>query len=306
MGGPHARRHGATLALITTLGLAAALAAWLWPRGAPPPARTMPAASGSPAVAAQAAPPGPAVAPSASPTDAARAARFADWVQQHSAVRGTQMDGDWGVDVAGQLQPSRALRRRFDHLLLMQGQVPVDEIGRHLDHLARQALTQPAADAVMEVWARYLRLQQTPLRTLPQPQDPASLAAALAERQRQRRALLGPAWAHAFYADEEAQLAELLNESAQPGAARPETPALIDRNSLDAAALQRLREEEAYQAQWQTRLDAARQALRQLDRDGQLSEPQRRQARQALLEQRFDTAERRRAAALLGLADAPP
>ncbi|MBB4843375.1 lipase chaperone LimK [Paucibacter oligotrophus] len=230
---------------------------------------------------------------------------FADWLHQHSVLRGTELDGGWGLGANGDLQPSLALRRRFDYLLQLQGQRSLDEIGAYLRELAGQQLSVANAEAVMAVWRPYLQLQQSRWRHSVNPQDPSTLAPALAEQQEARRRLLGPAWAHAFYGEDEGQVAALIQASAEAGGQPARSAELIDRSRLDAAALGRLQEEEAAQARWQARLKAAAAQLQALRQDSQLSELQRRQAIQALIEQSFEGSERLRARALLG-AGGPP
>lgn len=230
---------------------------------------------------------------------------FADWLQNKSALRGTELDGGWGLAAKGDLQPSLALRRRFDYLLQLQGQRSLDEIGAYLRELAGQELSAANAEAVMAVWRPYLQLQQSRWRHSANPQDPGTLAPALAEQQEARRRLLGPAWAHAFYGEEEGQIAALIQASAEAGGKPARAAELIDRSRLDAAALSRLQEEDAAQARWQARLKAAAAQLQALRQDRQLSEIQRRQAVQSLIEQSFEGGERLRARALLG-AGGPP
>lgn len=240
-----------------------------------------------------------------SPVPAAHSA-FADWVQNQSALRGTELDGGWGLAANGELQPSLALRRRFDYLLQLQGQRKLDEISAYLRELAAQELSAANTETVMTVWQRYLQLQQTRFRKHVNPQNLNTLAPALAEQQDARRRILSPAWAHAFYGEEEAQMAALIQGAAEPA---PKSLAagseLIDRSRLDAAALSRLQDEDAAQARWQARLQAASAQIQRLRQDKQLSEIQRQQAIQSLIEHSFEGGERLRARALLG-AGGPP
>jgi lipase chaperone LimK len=288
--------------------VAAALVAgalcWAGPVPAPAPAVGEPAPSSDaqahrPRAAAQA------VVPAAAPEGAGQAAAaraFAQWVAASSALRGTALDGDWGVDSAGRLQPSLALRRRFDHLLQLLGQAPLDAITAHLRGLAEQDLAAPQADAVLQVWQRYLGLLQAPVLTVARPDQPETLGPALAEHQQLRRQWLGPAWAQAFYGEEEAALQAWL---ARAGGPPDELPPWIDRSALDAQALQRLAQEEALQARWQQRLAQARAEMARLAAAPELSAPQRAQAQARWLAEQFSPAEQLRVRALLGL-PAPP
>ncbi|MBK1612590.1 hypothetical protein CKO44_03815 [Rubrivivax gelatinosus] len=250
----------------------------------------------------------PGVAPTAAPV--AAAARpppvlrpelppdFVSWLLQHSALRGSTLDGGWGTAAGGRLQPSRELRRLFDHLLQLEGQVPVDTIGAWLQQMARAELQPEVAAEVGRIWQAYLGLLAAPVRRPPRLDDPAAIAAALDERHRQRVQWLGPAWAHAFYGDEEAAIRQTL---AGPVAADP--PQLIDRSRLDAAALQRLVELDAEQARWQQRIADARADLERMRQAPELSALQRAEAAERLVSERFEAGgERLRARALLRLA----
>jgi lipase chaperone LimK len=76
---------------------------------------------------------------------------------------------------------------------------------------------------------------------------------------------------------------------------------LIDRRALDAAALQRLQDEEADQARWQTQLDATRRDVALLQQAPQLSAVQRDHAVRTLIDERYAGNDRLRVRALLGL-----
>ena len=219
---------------------------------------------------------------------------MATWLAQEGPLRGSSMDGSWSVNAQGQLVPDIALRRRFDYFLQLLGQQPIERISALVQTQAEQALSPAAARDVMQLWHRYLELQQVTFTTQVNPQDPQSISTALAERQMARRSALGRVWADAFYAQEEAQILQMTQASG------PRTETLIDRSTLDPAALTRLAQEEAQQAQWQARLADARAELERLQSAPELSDLQRQHAQQALL-QRFKAQERVRAAALLGL-----
>ena len=219
---------------------------------------------------------------------------MATWLAQDSPLRGSSMDGSWSVNAQGQLVPDIALRRRFDYFLQLLGQQPIERISALVQTQAEQALSPAAAREVMQLWQRYLELQQVKFSTQVNPQDPQSISAALAERQIARRSALGRAWADAFYAQEEAQILQMTQASG------PRSDTLIDRSTLDPAALARLAQEEAEQARWQARLSDARAELQRINSAPELSDVQRQLALQALL-QGFNAQERVRAAALLGL-----
>lgn len=263
------------------------------------PGQTLPA-TGRPLMALAAAAP-PLASASAAPPGDAPAQAFDRWVAEHSALRGSALDGGWGLDVQGRLQPSLALRRRFDHLLQLTGQAPMDRI---TDLVARQARAELHADdvaGVLNVWHAYLGLLADPGRSAPRageaPVLPGSTgwAAAVAERHQLRRQWLGAAWAAAFYAEEEAALAvDLANGSP--------APELIDRTALPPDALQRLADEQARQARWQQSLTEAREEVRRLRASPELSAPLRDASLERLVEERFAPgSDRVRARALLGL-----
>ena len=219
---------------------------------------------------------------------------MATWLAQESPLRGSSMDGSWSVNAQGQLVPHIALRRRFDYFLQLLGQQPIERISALVQTQAKQALSPAAAHEVMQLWQRYLELQQLKLTTQVNPHDPQSISAALAERQIARRSALGRVWADAFYAREEGQILQMTQASG------PRSDTLIDRSTLDPAALARLAQEEAEQARWHTRLSDARAELQRINGAPELSDVQRQLAQQALL-QRFNAQERTRAAALLSL-----
>jgi hypothetical protein len=290
---PLARRGAAVSA-----GLLLALGVWYgWPLATGEVAGSGDTSALSPATSAALPIPLEPSEPAAAPPPHAHAAALAQWVHSRSALRGAALDGGWGLNSAGQLQPSLALRRRFDHLLQLQGQLSLAQITDYLVHLAQPELNATQTEAVLQVWQRYLSLQQTAFTTVVRADDPASLAAALAERQQARRQWLGLDWAQAFYGVEEAALTELILRP--PGATPPHE--LIKRSALSPAAQQRLAEEEAAQADWALRLNQARVALQVLQRAPELSALQRGQAVDDWLVAHFDASQQRRVRALLGL-----
>ena len=279
------------LLVIVALGCTLAAVWWAEPFASPHPTpqanQTTAPAADSPSISAS--------QPAAERQTAnAEGQALATWLAQDSPLRGSSMDGSWSVDAQGQLVPDIALRRRFDYFLQLLGQQPIERISALVQTQAEQALSPAAARDVMQLWQRYLELQQVKFTVQVNPQDPQSISAALAERQIARRSALGRVWADAFYAQEEAQILQMTQASG------PRSSTLIDRSTLDPAALARLVQEEALQAQWQSRLSEARGELQRINSAPELSDLQRQQAQRALL-QRFSGEERVRAAALLGL-----
>jgi lipase chaperone LimK len=275
-------------------GVSALVLAWGW-RGAIAPASAvaepglpMPAA-GRPAMRQP--------VPSAEPTPV-DPARFGRWLDERSSLRGTELDGSWDVDGQGRFLPTLALRRRFDQLLTLVGETPVERITAFVEHDVRELAGGYAAGAVLDAWQRYLELQRHAWRTQARPGDRQALAAALAERQQVRLRILGPELAQAFFADDAAQLQALMR--GEPVA--PEGPTTqIDTARLDALALARLQAEDAAWAAWQRRLEAARREVQALQAAPELSALQRTQAIERLLAQRFDAQEALRVRALLHL-----
>jgi len=287
------RVSGGLLALACVLALAAG-----WRFGAPPAAVLSDAARAPARLHAE--PQRPAVlhpVPDAAVTPR-DPARFARWLNEQSSLRGTDLDGSWGVDGQGRFQPTLALRRRFDQLLTLAGETPVEQITAFVEHDVRELAGGYAAGAVLDAWQRYLELQRHAWRSTAQPGDRASMAAALAERQQVRRRILGPELAQAFFADDEAQLQALIQGTAPPPEAQTTR---IERTQLGPEALARLQAEEAAWADWQRRFDAARSEIQALQAAPQFSAPQRAQAIERVIAQRFDVREAVRVRALLHL-----
>ncbi len=210
----------------------------------------------------------------------------------------TELDGDWAWPGQGGLRPGAGLRRRFDHLLSRQGELPLAALQAELTKLARAELPPALADEVLALWTRYLALQQHPWRTHVHPRRPETWRPALAERQQVRRQHLGPAWGQAFYADEERELIATIValESGQPAPASPEpTPPLHPQAAEREAAVQA-----EWQA-WERRMAEARTELARLRAAPELTEPQRQAAANRLMAERFQGTEAVRARALLGL-----
>ena len=236
----------------------------------------------------------------------AASASLTQWIQESSVLRGTELDGAWGVDATGQLQPGLGLRQRFDYLLQLLGQVPLEQITEHLRALAQKDLRQEQVGAVMDVWRRYLVLQQMKPQQGFNSADPLEQANAYARLKFERHKILGAQWAQAFYEQEDAQADARLEALKAPAssAQRPTTDLLIDRNSLPLAAQARLDEELIRQAAWQVRLAQARAQKAKLRDAPELSDLQRRQALDQWLNAQFKPQERLRVNMALGLGSA--
>jgi lipase chaperone LimK len=214
-----------------------------------------------------------------------------------SSLANTQIDGDWSIGANGQPQPSRALRRRFDYLLLQQGEVAMDSMAQQIGQQVQTAHGAAAAQQIMALWDSYLRLQRHAWTVQINMQQPATWARALVERSTVRRQLLGPAWADAFYRDEENELKQMIAQasSGQPAAAAVQANAPT---ALPDAA-QRSAEHEAQWQQWEHRLEAARIRVQQLRSAPELSEPQRQEAITSYIHQQFNGGELLRVKAIL-------
>lgn len=285
------RVSGGLLVLACVLGLAA------WWRSTPPQGAVAltPAARAPDAVVRTKAAWNPVPDAAATPHDPSG---FARWLDEQSSLRGTALDGSWDVDGQGRFRPTLALRRRFDQLLTLAGEARIEEITAFIEHDVRELAGAYAAAAVLDAWQRYLALQGYAWRNGVRLGDRESLAAALAERQQVRRRILGVALAQAFFAEDEAQLQAMLQ-------GREATPDVlttrIDRRQLGPEALARLQAEEAAWSLWQRRFEAVRREIESLQAAPELSPPQRAQAVERLLAQRFDPQEAVRVRALLHL-----
>ena len=216
-----------------------------------------------------------------------------------TSLAGTQPDGDWGVNGQGQLVASRALRQRFDYYLSLIGEMPLASIEAAFRAAAEKDLKQPALGEVLALWQRYVQLQQHDWKHAVDLQKPASLSAALSERQIVRRQMLGADVAYAFYADEEAQLQQTLaqvnaGQKAQGSQTEPIHTAILHPQAYEReAALQ------SQWQQWEQRLNAARSQIKALSSAPELSAMQRQQAIEQYLTTQFQGTELIRARALL-------
>jgi lipase chaperone LimK len=316
-------RRSAWWAAPAALALAGAAAVWL-PRDegrgpqAPAPVYTdwsfSPYAKGEPLAAVQ------------HNADAARTADQArarvQQVLAQGSLRGSDLDGDWGRWAEGRLLPSLSLRLRFDYLLTALGETNPGDLRHWIEDEVTAQMNAGAARQVLAVWDRYLTLQQQAFRLSANPADPSTWQPALAERANARQAILGREWAAAFYTDEEAAFAlhteQVTARRAKGGkpAADAGTPSWLVApanaspaqaeqlhaarvQELGAAGAERLRAEDAAWADWERRLNDARLRLQALASAPELSAPQRLQAQEEELAQRFAGSELVRARALL-------
>ncbi|MEY4911929.1 MAG: hypothetical protein RL761_1592 [Pseudomonadota bacterium] len=229
-----------------------------------------------------------------------RLAQDADLSLQTSSLADTQADGSWSMGANGQAQPSTALRRRFDYLLLLQGERTLAMITADIQRQVLAAHGALAAQQIVALWHSYLQLQQKQWATQVDMLRPNTWASALAERTQVRRELLGVAWADAFYREEEDALRQQIAKSnGQTVAAAPSQEANLPAVLPDAALRQA--EVDAEWQQWRQRLEAARVQIAQLQQAPELSATQRTEAVAAYINSQFSGTELLRAKALLKL-----
>lgn len=265
------------------------------------------------------------------PADAARAnnAVHGDAVAallQRGSLRGTALDGDWGSWAGANLQPGRALRRRFDYLLTGLGEVNAEQLRPWIAAEVSAQHGDAGAAQVLAVWDAYLRLLQTGAVERLDLSSDEGWRRAMATETTRRNAALGPAWAHAFFADDDREaLAALARRSARgddhasdsaaevepramaliepppaalsPSAAAARDAARVSAFGPDAAA--RLREQDAAWAAWQQRLADAREALQVIAASSFATATQRDHALDAQLARRFSGRELVRARAMI-------
>ena len=242
---------------------------------------------------------------------------------QHGSLRGTALDGDWGAWAGAALQPSRSLRQRFDYLLTGLGEVQPAQLRAWIAAEVSAQHGDAGAAQVLAVWDAYLRLLQTKADDRPDLSNDDDFKRAMANETTRRNTLLGPAWAHAFFADDDRESLAFLARRATRGDAQARGPeadamALIEPPSAPLSAAQlaerdaqrittfgsdaaeRLREQDAAWAAWQRRLDDAREALRAIGAASFSTRVQRDQALGAELARRFTGNELIRARAMLG------
>lgn len=255
------------------------------------------------------------VNPPAAPASAVARAQVisVEALRKAGSLRGTEMDGDWGQFSGGVLTPSIRLRQRFDHLLIGIGEVDPDALRSWIADQVRTAHGDKGAAQVLSVYDAYIKLQRSQVGSkAADPSDPSAWQRWIAERAAARSEALGPAWAQAFFAEEERDLREfgermVQRASAPPGALEPEqaaqkallpTVTVLDPKAValrqeqrvqyfGAEGAQRLAAEDKAWAVWTQRIEAARQRRDHIASDKQLSELQRQQALEADLARHF-------------------
>jgi hypothetical protein len=124
--------------------------------------------------------------------------------------------GSWALQPGGGLKPGEDLRERFEGYLDRGDGATRQELRDCLLQSAQHDGGPQAAAEVAGLWDRYLQVRNYNWQHRLNPNDPSTWAAAFEERGRVRRALLGPAWADAFYATEDRVLRQVLGAPAGP------------------------------------------------------------------------------------------
>lgn len=249
-----------------------------------------------------------------------------DELRKTGSLRGTELDGDWGSFAGAELQPGYRLRQRFDYLLLGIGDVEEADMRAWIAQQVKAVHGDKGAAQVLAVWDSYLKLQRSQVGgQAADPTDPVAWQRWIADRSAARSAAMGPAWARAFFAQEESNLRDYGERMVQraaaphhavepeyaaqkallPAGAALDAKAVAERHSqrvqhFGAEGARRLADEDKAWAEWNQRIDAARAGQRQIAADPQLSELQRKQAIEADLATRFQGKDLIRARGLLG------
>ena len=221
-----------------------------------------------------------------------------------TSLAGTQPDGQWAFDAQGQLRKDFALRQRLDYFLTLLGEQPLDQVRALVQQKARTELPESAVKQLMQLWDRYVQLQQHAFKTSVDLRQPSGWSAALLERQSVRRELLGADVAYAFYAHDERELQSMLARvnSGTGGSASAPPEALAASIAPLADAPQREAQLQSEWKEWDQRIEAARVQVQRLQAAPEMSSKQRQSAVQELLASQFpQSSERLRAASLLGL-----
>ncbi|WP_428311915.1 lipase secretion chaperone [Hydrocarboniphaga sp.] len=150
-------------------------------------------------------------APSAASPPAATAARAAasrdaqPLLQQVPGWQDADVDGDIRVDAQGRVIGDVALRQLFDYLLSANGQLDAAQMRAKLRALAAARGLNEAQIAQLETLFGHYYDYAVALQGLrPVSDDPGDLRAAMAQRDRLRRDMLGSEVAAGFFADTEA------------------------------------------------------------------------------------------------------
>ena len=213
-----------------------------------------------------------------------------------TALQAAELPGRWALNSAGEIQPSADLRKRFDHLLSRLGDQNLLQLRASMQQQVTEEAGPAAAEQVVALWDRYLRLLLWPWKTEVELDRPDTWRDALNERSRIRRDLLGPAFAEAFFGADEREFLRWIESRAPAASSALSSPLPVEAHdpaSREAALSQEWQ-------RWEQRLEASRRTLEQVQQAPELNPQQRRQAVQRHFAEAYQGNERQRAEALLG------
>lgn len=148
----------------------------------------------------------PAAAPAADATPAAASTRSG--LQMPSSLRGTEVDGTFRVDDAGNLIITEDLRRIFDYFLSSVGEESLKQSITRLRSYITTQLQEPAAGQALAILNQYLQYKHDLIaleRDLPQVPDLATLRRRDAEVKALRARVFSPEVHQVFFGLEERQ-----------------------------------------------------------------------------------------------------
>lgn len=216
--------------------------------------------------------------------------RLRELLARQGIFDGPQADGSW-CDNGTQLRPSVALRNRFDHYLMALELASEQEVRALVADDAQRHVGATLALGIMAIWDRYAQWRHHDFSHPFKQNEPSTWPAHLDELQRVRRQLLGPVWAEAFFAQENAAFKQYLAQLGSPMANAGRT--------LTHAHAERL--EPAEPSDWARRLAESQAEWARLQGVRSLSPEQRLQAIHQHLQLNFQGDEALRAQALLDL-----
>ncbi|RZI79741.1 MAG: hypothetical protein EOP38_24590 [Rubrivivax sp.] len=234
---------------------------------------------------------------------------------KEGSFAGTEPAGDWCVSDK-QLKPCSGLRSRFEYYVLGLGEVTIEEIRALIQDEAKHAHGDELAGQIMAIWDKYWQIRTHNWQNKFVQSDRSTWMAVFEEQRAVRRQILGPAWADAFFKDDEQHFREYYAqlESGQPPPPDPGEPVPQMAPGKDPAAVRaervarygeaaadRLEKADAEWADWERRLNAAKAEWERLQKAANLSDAQRKAEMSAYVKANFPADEQLRVQALLHL-----
>lgn len=246
--------------------------------------------------------------------------------------RDTDVDGDVTVDADGHFQPDRQALSLFDYFFIESGRLSDGEILLQINKWLSSRLQQPALSEALLFLDQYMALRQLAAQAYAAGEMPADPRQRLELIRSLQRQAYGPKLAERLFAEEYrrnlAQLGRMdalvRGESVDPTAGMSEAESRVynrtrsvlaaphlaaesdsaeelwqkrsDSYGYDAAY--RLEQLDQQRSEWQVRLSAYRLEMEALAADHELTESERDQLTQRLLEQHFNATEQTRVLAL--------